>query len=100
MTELDDLRSGIRAKILAGDLPKEHCQMTWFGPGRRAICVACDQVIGPDEVEVECDLPEGGGDDQVSPAVLRSLGSGMARLRCMTVRSAAQTQPSLAMSTR
>jgi len=35
--------------------------MTWFGPGRRAICVACDQVIGPDEVEVECDLPEGGG---------------------------------------
>jgi hypothetical protein len=61
MTEVDDLRSGIRAKVLAGDLPKEHCQMTWFGPGRRAICVACDQVIGPDEVEVECDLPEGGG---------------------------------------
>jgi len=34
--------------------------MTWFGPGRSAICVACDRVIGPREVEVECDLPQGG----------------------------------------
>jgi|SRR4029453_18323891 hypothetical protein len=48
MTELDDLRSGIRAKVLAGDLPKDDCRMTWFGPGRRAICVACDRIIGPE----------------------------------------------------
>ena len=60
MTELDDLRTGIRAKILTGDLPKEDCRMTWFGPGRRATCVACDRVIEPGEVEVACDLPRGG----------------------------------------
>jgi len=29
----EDLRSGIRDKILAGKLPKEHCRMTWYGPG-------------------------------------------------------------------
>jgi hypothetical protein len=56
----DDLRSGIRAKILAGDLPKEHCRMTWWGPGTGGVCAACDQPIAADTVEVECDLPNGG----------------------------------------
>jgi hypothetical protein len=59
MSEPDDLRLGIRAKILAGDIPKEHCRMTWYGPGTGAICVACDQPITGD-LEVECDLPCGG----------------------------------------
>ena len=56
----DDLRSGIRAKVLAGDLPKVYCRMTWYGPGTRGVCVACDLRIRPDDVEVECDLPQGG----------------------------------------
>ena len=56
----DDLRSAIRAKILAGDLPKEHCRMTWYGPGTGGICVACEQCILNGDLEVECDLPQGG----------------------------------------
>jgi hypothetical protein len=30
----DELRPPIREKILGGDLPKENCRMTWYGPGR------------------------------------------------------------------
>jgi len=56
----DDLRSGIRAKILAGDLPKQDCRMTWYGGGTGGICVACDQPIAAGDTEVECDLPTGG----------------------------------------
>jgi len=51
---------GIRQKILAGHLPKENCRMTWHGPGTRGVCVACEQPIAADDVEVECDLPTGG----------------------------------------
>lgn len=51
----------IREKILAGVLPKENCRMTWYGPGRGGTCVACDQRITTGDVEVECDLPDGGG---------------------------------------
>jgi hypothetical protein len=56
----DERRRLIRSKILAGALPKQNCRMTWFGPGRDGHCVACDQRIGAQEVEVECDLPGGG----------------------------------------
>jgi hypothetical protein len=56
----DDLRSGIRQKILAGDLPNQDCRMTWYGGGTGGICVACDQPITADDLEVECDLPQGG----------------------------------------
>lgn len=56
----DDLRSGIREKILAGDLPKQNCRMTWYGPGTGGMCVACEQSIVTDDLEVECDLPKGG----------------------------------------
>ena len=51
---------GIRQKILAGHLPKENCRMTWYGPGTGGVCVACEQPIAADDVEVECDLPTGG----------------------------------------
>ncbi len=47
MSRPDDLRRGIREKILAGHLPKEHCR-------------ACESPIAAKEVEVECDLPGGG----------------------------------------
>ena len=60
MTEAKRLTDQIRGKILAGQLPKEHCRMTWFGPGRSATCAACDRLIEAHDVEVECDLPEGG----------------------------------------
>jgi hypothetical protein len=56
----DDLRSGIREKILAGELSKQNCRMTWYGPGTGGKCVACELPIATDDVEVECDLPNGG----------------------------------------
>jgi len=34
--------------------------MTWHGPGTLGVCVACEQPIAADDVEVECDLPTGG----------------------------------------
>ena len=39
---------------------KKHCRMTWYGPGAGGICVACERPIGVIDVEVECDLPDGG----------------------------------------
>ncbi len=60
MSESDDLRHSIRQMIMAGNLPKEHCRMTWYGPGAGGICVACERTIMADDVEVECDLPAGG----------------------------------------
>ena len=56
----DELRDAIRRSIMAGTLPKQHCRMTWYGPGRHSLCIACDRPIRPEEVEVECDLPTGG----------------------------------------
>jgi hypothetical protein len=56
----DDLLAQIREKVFTGRLPKEHCRMTWFGPGRGGRCAACEQPIGPQDLEVECDLPRGG----------------------------------------
>lgn len=60
MSEPADRVHGIRQKILAGHLPKENCRMTWHGPGTRGVCVACEQPIAADDIEVECDLPTGG----------------------------------------
>lgn len=56
----DELNRWIRERISAGKLPKQHCRVTWYGPGRQLACAACDQPIHSDEVEVECDLPTGG----------------------------------------
>ena len=56
----DELTRTIREKVLAGELPKENCRMTWYGPGRGSVCAACGRPIGGDEVEIECDLPAGG----------------------------------------
>lgn len=60
MSQSDDLRLGIREKIRAGTLPKEHCYTTWYGPGTGGICVGCERPIAAAEVEVECILPGGG----------------------------------------
>jgi hypothetical protein len=56
----DHLRQAIRQRILAGNLPKENCHMTWYGPGTGGVCIACEQPIAVDEDEVDCDLPGGG----------------------------------------
>lgn len=50
----------IREKLASGELPKVDCRMTWHGPGRDSKCAACEEPIGAHEVEVECDLPNGG----------------------------------------
>jgi hypothetical protein len=60
VTEADDLRHAIREGILHGVLPREHCRMTWYGPGTGGTCVACEQSITAEDVEVECDLQNGG----------------------------------------
>jgi hypothetical protein len=60
VSQPDDLLDRIRRGILAGLLPKEGCLATWYGKGAGLRCAACDQAITPDEVEVECDLPDGG----------------------------------------
>ena len=60
MSDPDRQLPGIRQKILDGTLPKQNCRMTWYGPGTGGTCVACEQPIVVDDVEVECDLPNGG----------------------------------------
>jgi hypothetical protein len=54
------IHATIRDKLSVGLLPKVQCRMTWYGPGRGVRCVACNEIIRPDQVEVECDLPDGG----------------------------------------
>jgi hypothetical protein len=51
----DELRMTIREKLARGVLPREKCQITWFGPGAGHRCVACERVIGRQEIECECD---------------------------------------------
>lgn len=60
MSEPEDLVDRIRQSIVAGRLPKEHCHATWYGKGTGQPCEACDRSITPNEIEVECDLPDGG----------------------------------------
>ena len=51
-----EIQSTIRQKLFNGILPKEHCRQTWYGPGTGGMCAACDRPIGPNELEVDCDL--------------------------------------------
>jgi len=60
MSQPDEILDCIRRSILAGLLPKEGCLATWYGKGTGLRCAACEQAITPNEVEVECDLPDGG----------------------------------------
>ena len=41
----DELRMTIREKLARGALPREQCQVTWFGPGAGHRCVACERTI-------------------------------------------------------
>ena len=55
----DALRMTIREKLTGGLLPKEKCQVTWFGPGAGHRCVACDRTISRQEIECECEQEHG-----------------------------------------
>jgi hypothetical protein len=55
----DELRMTIREKLARGALPREKCQVTWFGPGAGHHCVACERPISRQEIECECDQPVG-----------------------------------------
>jgi len=57
--DLDELRMAIRDKLARGTLPREKCQVTWFGPGTGQRCVACDRFIGRHEIECECEQSAG-----------------------------------------
>jgi hypothetical protein len=78
MSQSDDLLQGtIRRKILSGDLPKQNCRMTWYGPGTGGICVACEQPVAADDVEVECDLPTGARSASIGGATTSGRRSGL-----------------------
>jgi hypothetical protein len=55
------LRDVIRRKIQSGALPRVNCRMMWYGPGTTGQCVACERPIERADLEIECDLPAGGG---------------------------------------
>ena len=55
----DELRMTIREKIARGNLPREKCQVTWFGPGAGHGCVACERAISHQDIECECDQAVG-----------------------------------------
>jgi hypothetical protein len=53
VNETNDLRHPICRGILDGVLPREHCRMTWYGPGTGGTCVAGEQPITAEDTEVE-----------------------------------------------
>jgi hypothetical protein len=55
----DELRMTIREKLARGVLPREKCQVTWFGPGAGEACVACERAISRHEIECECEQAVG-----------------------------------------
>ena len=56
----DELRMTIREKLERGALPREKCQVTWFGPGAGDACVACGREISRHGIECECEQAVGG----------------------------------------
>ncbi len=58
--ELDELRSLTRDRLQRGELPREKCQVTWFGPGLGLPCELCRRPIRRTEIECECEHPGGG----------------------------------------
>jgi hypothetical protein len=49
----------IRSKLTDGTLPREKCQITWFGPGTGKPCDACGRFVTAADIECECDHPNG-----------------------------------------
>jgi hypothetical protein len=57
--ELDELRSLARTMLQRGELPREKCQATWFGPGVGEPCALCGRSITRLEIECECEQANG-----------------------------------------
>jgi hypothetical protein len=57
--ELDELRSLTRDKLQRGELPRDKCQVTWFGPGVGQACALCGRTITRLEIECECEQATG-----------------------------------------
>ncbi len=57
--ELDELRSLTRDRLQRGELPREKCQVTWFGPGVGKPCSLCERPI--QRLEIECECEQSGG---------------------------------------
>ena len=57
--EVDELRSLARDRLQRGELPREKCQVTWFGPGVGEQCAVCTRPIA--RLEVECECEQAGG---------------------------------------
>lgn len=57
--ELDALRLLTRDRLQSRELPREKCQVTWFGPGIGQPCVLCRRTIARLEIECECEHPGG-----------------------------------------
>jgi hypothetical protein len=57
--ELDELRSLTRDRLQRGELPREKCQVTWFGPGVSEPCALCGRSIARLEIECECEQANG-----------------------------------------
>ena len=55
----EKIRAMIRQKLMGHRLPLVKCQITWFGPGSRQTCAACETEIAPDQIECECEHPDG-----------------------------------------
>ena len=59
--ELDELRSLTRNRLQRGELPREKCQVTWFGPGVDEPCALCGRSITRLEIDCECEQASGLG---------------------------------------
>ena len=59
MMKLDELRSLTRDRLQRGELPREKCVVTWFGPGVGPACVLCKRPIT--RLEIECECEQAGG---------------------------------------
>jgi hypothetical protein len=57
--ELEALRSLTRTRLSTGTLPREKCQVTWFGPGVGQPCDLCGRQITRAEIECECEQASG-----------------------------------------
>lgn len=70
-----ELRSRIRERIELGELPSEVPSLMWGGNGTGDLCTVCEKPIGPQEVEFEYLLPEGGA--SISPSLPWTLADRM-----------------------
>jgi len=57
--EFEELRTLTRIRLSTGALPREKCQVTWFGPGAGQPCDLCRRPMTRTEIECECEQAGG-----------------------------------------